>query len=120
MKTKAEKSSFSRTRNSETKRLKELYMPVMDKKDYDRCLRLIEQMAWLSTSISELQKKIENDGTKIEYQNGANQWGEKANPDVDILNRYSSQYRDTKKSIDAMVKVDMADEDELSKWRNNR
>lgn len=47
---------------------------------------LIENAAFMSVILDELQKHIAMHGTISEYQNGANQWGTKLSPEVQVYN----------------------------------
>ena len=69
---------------TELERLAELFRDV-DENKRDFVQRHIEQLAWYNVSIIDLQAKVDQWGTLIEYNNGGNQTGVKPNPDLKTL-----------------------------------
>lgn len=47
---------------------------------------LIENAAFMAVTLQDLQETIRKDGVVAEYQNGANQWGTKKSPEVEVYN----------------------------------
>mgnify|MGYP001486926503 FL=1 len=47
---------------------------------------LIENAAFMVVTLEDLQETINREGVISEYQNGANQWGTKKSPEVEIYN----------------------------------
>jgi nicotinic acid mononucleotide adenylyltransferase len=69
----------------EINRLKRLYKE-MPKDMMNKVISLIENAAFMTITLEDLQEKINKDGTVSEYQNGENQWGTKKSPEVEIYN----------------------------------
>lgn len=69
----------------EINRLKRLFkdMPENTKK---KVSSLIENAAFMTVTLEDLQEVINRDGPVAEYQNGENQWGTKKSPEVEIYN----------------------------------
>lgn len=57
----------------------------------------VQQLAWQSITIQELQSDIDENGTVIPYQNGRNQEGKQANPSckllIDCQKVFNTQFR---------------------------
>lgn len=47
---------------------------------------LIKSVSFQTIILAELEKHIAEHGTTTEYQNGANQWGTKKSPEVEVYN----------------------------------
>lgn len=47
---------------------------------------LIKNAAFMIVTLEDLQESIKENGVISEYQNGANQWGTKKSPEVEIYN----------------------------------
>ncbi|MDF2878618.1 MAG: hypothetical protein K0S30_1714 [Clostridia bacterium] len=58
----------------------------MPKSTINKVLSLIENAAFMTITLEDLQVVINKDGAVIEYQNGENQWGTKKSPEVEIYN----------------------------------
>lgn len=56
-----------------------------DQNKMDFVREQIRQLAFINVTISDLQQRISQDGTKEEYQNGGGQSGKHANPDLKTL-----------------------------------
>ena len=66
---------------AELKRLNDIFKDVDGKKK--RIAKAsIDDCAFLAVSMADLRKQINREGTEVEYQNGANQWGKKQSPSV--------------------------------------
>lgn len=82
---------------TENKRLLALFAGV-DENKLDFVREQIRQLSWYNIRIQELHKAIEETGTKESYQNGREQSGNHANPDLKTL-------IDLQKLTNAIVKV---------------
>ena len=66
---------------AEVKRLNAVFKDVDSEKK--RIVKAtIEDAAFLSVTMQDLRDQINEEGTEVEYQNGANQWGKKQSPAV--------------------------------------
>lgn len=69
----------------EIKRLNKIF-GKMDTKTKKAVHSLIENAAFMSVTLEDLQKEIIKNGVVSEYQNGENQWGTKKSPEVEVYN----------------------------------
>lgn len=69
----------------ETNRLKRIFKGL-EKDAMSSVLSLINNAAFMSVTLEDLQKTINEEGAVSEYQNGENQWGTKKSPEVEIYN----------------------------------
>jgi len=69
----------------EIRRLKNIYSK-MDPDVKKVTQSLIENAAFMAVTLDDLQEIINKDGVISEYQNGANQWGTKKSPEVEVYN----------------------------------
>lgn len=83
-KTKKELTKDERVKK-EMRRLKRIYKD-MDPDVKKATQSLIENAAFMSVTLEDLQETINREGVTSEYQNGANQWGTKKSPEVEIYN----------------------------------
>lgn len=75
----------------EFNRLKRIYKDIPD--DRKKTVQeLMQNAAFLSTTLKGLQDSVLEKGTTVEYQNGENQWGEKQNPDITTYNSLMQRY----------------------------
>jgi len=58
----------------------------MEKSTMDTVSSLINNAAFMSITLEDLQETINLEGAIAKYQNGENQWGTKKSPEVDIYN----------------------------------
>lgn len=71
--------------NKEMKRLNLLFENIpKDKKGVVQSL--IDSASFQTVILNRLEKHIAEHGTTSEYQNGANQWGTKRSPEVEVYN----------------------------------
>ena len=70
---------------NEIKRLNRLIVKV-DVKMKKAVKSLIENLAFMSVTLQDLQHNINLNGVLSEYQNGESQWGTKKSPEVEIYN----------------------------------
>lgn len=69
----------------EIQRLKRLFKN-MPKDTMNRVLSLINNAAFMTVTLEDLQETINREGAVSEYQNGENQHGTKKSPEVEIYN----------------------------------
>lgn len=69
----------------EVSRLKRIFKDI-DKSRKDTTISLIENAAFMSVTLKDLQKTINKNGATSVYQNGENQWGTKKSPEADVYN----------------------------------
>lgn len=75
----------------EVKRLEKIFKNIkVEKKDTVK--KLIQNAAFIGCTLEELQDSINKNGTVSEYQNGANQWGTKKSPEIEIYNTMIKNY----------------------------
>ena len=67
--------------------LTEIFKGIAENKR-DFVQRHIEQLAWYYVSIADLQASVDQNGTKVLYNNGGGQSGLKSNPDIKTLMEY--------------------------------
>lgn len=84
--------------DKEIRRLKKL-MKNIDKDTMQAVSVLIKNVAFMSTTLDDLQESINNNGVVSEYQNGENQWGTKKSPEVDIYNVLIKNYMQALKQL---------------------
>lgn len=70
---------------AEVKRISQLLSEV-DGKSKKIVQSLIKNAAFMAVTLEELQETMNENGVVSEYQNGANQWGTKKSPEVEIYN----------------------------------
>lgn len=99
-------------------KLKEIFKDEPDDKR-DLCEDLMSNAAFMGASLKELQDKINKDGMVSDYQNGANQWGTKKSPEVEIYSSMIKQYCTVIKQLIEMV-PDGAKDDELTRFLKER
>jgi len=79
-----DETKYERIEN-EKKRLNRLILKA-DAKVKKAVKSLIENIAFMSITLQDLQDQINANGVVSEYQNGENQWGTKKSPEVEIYN----------------------------------
>ena len=77
--------------NKEKARLKRQFSRI-DKKRKGMVQRLIENAAFMATTLEDLQQEINENGCVSEYKNGENQFGTKKSPEVEIYNTMVKNY----------------------------
>jgi len=113
-KTKPKKTRDYRT-SYEVKRLNQIFANI-DKEKKDLCKKLIENAAFMSVSLQDLQKVIKEDGWVEEYQNGANQKGKKTGSAAQLYIKLSNNYRQV---IADLVKLLPRSEQELARMSSD-
>lgn len=90
----------------EVRRLRRLFSKI-DKNKKNLVYTTIDDVAFMSVTMQELQEKIIRDGTSIKYQNGENQWGKKQSPDAQLYLQMSQKKTQAMKIlIDCMPKTE--------------
>ena len=75
----------------EIRRLNKIYKE-MDPDSKKAIKSLIENAAFMAVTLEDLQETINREGVISEYQNGANQWGTKKSPEVEVYNTMIKHY----------------------------
>ncbi len=111
------KNKEKRIKN-EIKRLNELFNN-MPKSTMDKVQSLIQNAAFMTVTLDELQKTINQKGVVEEYQNGANQKGFKKTVEVEIYNVMVKNQISIFKQLSELMPMDASkpqqQEDELLK-----
>jgi len=68
--------------------------------------RLIDNAAFMSVMLEDIQDKINQNGYMVEYQNGENQWGMKKSPEIEIFNQTISNYSKIIKQLTDLLPVE--------------
>lgn len=99
---KSEKVSMDALVSKEIKRLEGLLQNLpADKLKANQSL--IENAAFMTVQLKELQIVMNKNGVISEYQNGANQWGTKKSPEVEIYNTMIKNLVVVMKSINDLL-----------------
>jgi hypothetical protein len=69
----------------EIERLSKIFQDLSKEKK-DTVSSLVRNAAFMTVTLDDLQNKMNQEGVVSEYQNGANQWGTKKSPEVEIYN----------------------------------
>lgn len=69
----------------EANRLKKVFVSL-PKDKMDTALSMVQNAAFMTVTLQELQEKMMTDGIVVSYKNGANQFGTKKSPEVEIYN----------------------------------
>lgn len=105
---------------AEIKKLKSLFKE-MDADTKKATSSLINEAAFMSASLVELREDIDQNGYTERYQNGANEFGIKQRPEVDIYNKLISNYLKTMKQLSQMLpKASYVDNDNFEDFINSR
>ena len=111
--------SEKRTKTEELEKLQAIFenIPESKKKVAEK---LMENAAFMAEQMELLQEDIEEKGYVSEYQNGANQWGTKKSPEVEVYLSMTKNYvMIVKQLLDIVPDEDKA-EDELLAFRRER
>ena len=101
----------------ETKRLRKIFEDL-DRNKLETVQKLIENAAFMSVTLQELQETINQDGCTCEYQNGANQFGVKKTPEVEIHLAMTKNYAAVIKQLVDLVPPEKRKESRLAALRN--
>lgn len=84
--------------NKEIMRLKRIFKKMDD--DTKKVTQsLVENAAFMAVTLEDLQETINREGVVSEYQNGANQWGTKKSPEVEVYNTMIKHYMSIVKQL---------------------
>lgn len=116
---KTTKKTTKKPRNTridyEVRRLTKIFANI-EKEKLDLCKKLIENAAFMSVSLKDLQTTIQEDGWVEEYQNGANQKGKKTGSAALLYVKLSNNYRQI---IADLVKLLPKSEQELARMSSD-
>lgn len=73
---------------------------------------LIDNAAFMIVTLEELQHTMRKSGVVSEYQNGANQWGTKKSPEVEIYNTMIKNHMSIMKQLSDMLPEEKSKKDE--------
>ena len=97
----------------EIKRIKKLLKSV-DKERLATIGSLIKNAAFMSITLDDLQDTMNQNGVISEYQNGANQWGTKKSPEIEIYNTMIKNHMVLMKQlVDLLPEKDASDKKDL-------
>ena len=82
----------------EFSKLKRIYKDI-EKDKKDTVLSLMQNAAFMSITLTDLQETINREGVISEYQNGENQWGTKKSPEVETYNTMIKNYMNIIKQL---------------------
>lgn len=119
-KTKKELTKEERTKK-EIRRLKRIYKDI-DPDVKKATQSLVENAAFMAITLEDLQETINNEGVISEYQNGANQWGTKKSPEVEIYNTMIKNHMAIIRQLTDLLpkEIEVAEEDVFDAFINNR
>jgi hypothetical protein len=96
----------------EIAKLKKLFENI-DENKKDLVLDVISNASFIIITLQDLQKDINEQGVVIEYQNGANQWGQKQSPQIEVYNKLMANYLKIMKQLVELIpesKIQESDE----------
>ncbi|WP_238899356.1 hypothetical protein [Clostridium sp. YIM B02500] len=107
--------------SEEIKRLDKLFKDV-DMKTKKAVHSLIENAAFMSITLEDLQATINKNGVISEYQNGENQWGTKKSPEVEIYNTMIKNHMSVIKQLTDLLpkQPPKNDDDGFDEFVNNK
>jgi predicted mannosyl-3-phosphoglycerate phosphatase (HAD superfamily) len=85
----------------------------IDKNKKDLVHDVISNASFIIITLQDLQKQINEQGVVIEYQNGANQWGQKQSPQIEVYNKLMANYLKIMKQLVELIpesKIQESDE----------
>lgn len=104
----AEKVKLKRIK-AEIRKLNKLFTNLDDKTK--KIVRtLIENAAFMAITLDELQETINTEGCVTEYQNGANQWGTKKSPEVEVYNTMIKNHMAVMKQLTDLIPKEFKDD----------
>ena len=105
----------------EVTRLTSVFKDI-DKGKMKLCSKLIQNAAFMSVTLEELQGIINSKGVTEKYQNGENQSGVKKSSEVDIYNNFIKQYTVIIRQLNDLLpeKQPIEKDDEFEKFANDR
>ena len=105
----------------EIRRLKRIFNK-MDDDTKKATQSLIENAAFMTVTLEDLQETINREGVISEYQNGANQWGTKKSPEVEVYNTMIKHYMNIIKQLTDLLpkNVEVVEDDGFLDFVNSR
>ncbi len=104
--------------SKETKRLKKIFKDI-DKNKLNTVNSLIENTAFMTVTLEELQAEINKTGFSITYQNGENQHGTKKSPCIDIYISMSKNHTANMKILIDLVPLEKRKDSKLEAFRKS-
>lgn len=101
----------------EAKRLRKIFADL-DRNKLQTVANLIENAAFMSVTLAELQDTINAEGCTCEYQNGENQFGTKKSPEVEIHLAMTKNYTAVIKQLVDLVPPEKKKNSRLEALRN--
>jgi hypothetical protein len=99
--------------SAEIEKLKLIYTDLSDNQK-DLVDDLIRNAAFMTITLQDLQAIINEKGVTVEYQNGANQWGTKQSPEIEVYNKIIANYLKIVKQLsDLIPQKQISESDEL-------
>lgn len=89
----------------EIRRLRRIFKK-MDDDTKKATQSLLENAAFMAITLEDLQEVINREGVISEYQNGANQWGTKKSPEVEVYNTMIKHYMSIIKQLTDLLPKD--------------
>jgi hypothetical protein len=108
--------------SEEIERLDKLFKDV-EIKTKKAVRSLIENAAFMSITLEDLQITINKNGVISEYQNGENQWGTKKSPEVEIYNTMIKNHMSVIKQLTDLLpkpNKNINEDDEFEKFVNSK
>lgn len=105
----------------EIKKINALFKDL-DKNTKKAVESLIQNAAYVSVTLKELQNTLNENGLTCEYQNGENQWGTKKSPEIEIYNTMFKNFIGAMKAINDFIPKNKSrvDEDGFEDFVNSK
>lgn len=86
------------------------------------CRSLIGSVAFMTVTLEDLQRSMNEHGVISEYQNGENQWGTKKSPEVEVYNTMIKNHAALVKQLTDLMpeKTDEKADDGFEKFNSSR
>ncbi len=105
---------------TEKTRLEQIFAGI-DAKRRDTVQSLIDNAAFIAVTLEDLQDEINTNGVISEYQNGANQWGTKKSPEVEVYNTMIKNYTTIIKQLTELLpEGEVKEDDGFERFVHNR
>ena len=88
--------------SAEIKKLTRIFTKI-DAKTKKAVHSLIENAAFMSITLEDLQKHMNENGVISEYQNGENQWGTKKSPEIEVYNSMIKNHMSIMKQLTELL-----------------
>lgn len=94
----------------------------LDSKTKNIVMSLIDNAAFMSVTLEELQEEINKNGITVEYKNGENQYGTKKSPEAEMYNTMIKNLASITKQLCELVPRDIgtSTEDDFDDFIKNR